>query len=151
MIVFEIHCNFFIALPIGLKICRSKVCFFFTRQMCVPKKSGASQRFCEPSALYRNRARNFSRPVLCFPHTWSFGLFWSRDQSRCTNIWKWPRAIEKMTFWKEKLEKLFIIWWMKWIAFFWKWCQYSCYYWCQLSNGSVVIPYMRLEQLGYSA
>ena len=48
MIVFGIHCNFFIVLIIRLKTCRPNGLFFFTRQMCGPGKSGLSQRFYKP-------------------------------------------------------------------------------------------------------
>ena len=46
MIVYGIHCNFFIVLPIRLKTCRSNG--FLQGKMSAPKKSGASQRFCTP-------------------------------------------------------------------------------------------------------
>ena len=46
MIVFEIHYNFLIVLPIPLKTCRSGVVFFFLQsKRRAPEKLGASQRF----------------------------------------------------------------------------------------------------------
>ena len=45
MIVFEIHCNFFIALPIQLKTCRSNG-FFLLGKICAPKKSGKPEVLC---------------------------------------------------------------------------------------------------------
>ena len=40
MIVFRIHCNFFIVLPIRLKACRSNGFFFFKRQNVHARKIG---------------------------------------------------------------------------------------------------------------
>ena len=39
MIVFRIHCNFSIVLPIPLKTCRSNVFLFFTKQNVRPQKT----------------------------------------------------------------------------------------------------------------
>ena len=44
MIVFGIHCNFFIVLPIQPKTCSSNVFFFFTRENVLAGKLEASQR-----------------------------------------------------------------------------------------------------------
>ena len=68
MIVFGIHCNLFIVLPIRLKTCRSNdfllFCFvfcFFTRP---PEKLGTSKKFCRHSVPDLHRARNFPDAVI---------------------------------------------------------------------------------------
>ena len=50
MIVFGIHCNFFIDLPIRLKTCRSDVLFPFDKAKCKRPKN-------------RVRLRGFPRPI----------------------------------------------------------------------------------------
>ena len=50
MIVFGIHCNFFIGLPIQLKTCRSSVFFFFARLNVRARKIG------RVSEVFRTRA-----------------------------------------------------------------------------------------------
>ena len=57
MIVFRIHCNFFIASPIWLKTCRSNGFSFLRGKMCALEKSGASHRFCAPDANLFNLFR----------------------------------------------------------------------------------------------
>ena len=59
MIVFGIHCNFFIVLPIRLKPCRSNGFLCFTMQNVRARKLSTSQRFSE---LDRHRTHNLSRP-----------------------------------------------------------------------------------------
>ena len=51
MIVFGIHCNFFIVLPTRLKTCRSNGFLFFTRQNVRARKVG------RVSEVLRTRAR----------------------------------------------------------------------------------------------
>ena len=59
-IMFRTHCNFFIVLPVRLKICRSNDAFF-TRQNVRAQKIG-----CVPGLLYVDQAHNFSRPDVGF-------------------------------------------------------------------------------------
>ena len=60
MIAFGTDCDFFIVLPIRLKICRSNsFC-----KMCAPEKSGASQKFSAPERAW---ARNLSWPETTTP------------------------------------------------------------------------------------
>ena len=54
MIVLGIHCNFFIFLPIQLKICRCSEFSLSQGQMGTPEKSGAPQRFARPSVFDAN-------------------------------------------------------------------------------------------------
>ena len=56
MIVFGIHCNIFIVLPIRLKTCRSNAFFFFIRRNVRARKIG------RVSEILRAQVRNFSRP-----------------------------------------------------------------------------------------
>ena len=53
MIVFGIHCNFLIALPIRLKTCRPNVFFLFTKQNVLAKI--CLRGFVHPSAPDRHR------------------------------------------------------------------------------------------------
>ena len=67
MIAFEIHCNFYIVLPIWLKTCRSNSFFCFLHSKnCAPKKSRRLRGFTIPNAPDRHRARNLSRLAIAF-------------------------------------------------------------------------------------
>ena len=59
MIVFGIHCNFLIVLPIRLKTCRSNV-FSLYKAKCARLKNRAR--------LYQHQASNLSRPVYARNH-----------------------------------------------------------------------------------
>ena len=61
MIVFGIHCNSFIVLPIPLKTCRSNGILFFTSKKC--ERSGVFLRFCALELTRLASALNLSRPV----------------------------------------------------------------------------------------
>ena len=62
MIVFRVHCNFFIVLPIRLKACRSNGFFFFKRQNVHARKIGRMSEALRAGVLDRHRTRNLSRP-----------------------------------------------------------------------------------------
>ena len=62
MIVFGIHCNFFIVSPIQLKICRSNI--FFTRQEVVARKIGRVSEVLR--ARSATGTQNLSSPVNAF-------------------------------------------------------------------------------------
>ena len=58
MIVFEIHCTFFIALPIRLKTCRCNVFPLLYKEKSVnPKNRACLSGFARPSMPDRHRAR----------------------------------------------------------------------------------------------
>ena len=61
MIVFGIHWNFFIVLPIRLKTCRSNGVFLQGR-MCAPEFRARFRGFTRSNAPDRHRTRNLSRP-----------------------------------------------------------------------------------------
>ena len=63
IIVFVIHCNFFIVLPIRLKTCGSNVFSFYKAKCARPKNQGHLRGCVRPSALDWHRACNLSRPV----------------------------------------------------------------------------------------
>ena len=48
MIVLGSHCNFFINLPIQMKMCKSIIFFFSKKQNVRPKNSDTSRRICAP-------------------------------------------------------------------------------------------------------
>ena len=60
MIVFEIHYNFLIVLPIPLKTYRSSIVLFFTEQKACARKIGRVSGFWESD---QHRACNLSRPA----------------------------------------------------------------------------------------
>ena len=70
MIVFGIHCNFFIVSPIQLKICRSNI--FFTRQEVVARKIGRVSEVLR--ARSATGTQNLSSPVNAFVITLSCTL-----------------------------------------------------------------------------
>ena len=59
MIVFGIHSNFFIVLPVQLK---TSVFSILQGKMCTPENLARCRGFTRPSSPDRHRARNFSRP-----------------------------------------------------------------------------------------
>ena len=62
MIVFGIHCNFFIVLPIRLKTCSFNGFFNFYKAKCACQKNQEGLRgFALPTAPDWHLARNFSR------------------------------------------------------------------------------------------
>ena len=63
--VFGVHCNFFIVLPIRLKICRSIEFSLSQDKMCPSEKSGALKDFTCPSAPNQYLACNLSSPEIC--------------------------------------------------------------------------------------
>ena len=98
MIVFGIHCNIFILLPIWLKTCRSNhFPFLFTMQnVCTQKKLGASQRFCMPEHAWWAAGAQFVQAWLCnlFLCTWwdnlpKYGKVWYIFFRHCTYYSLW--------------------------------------------------------------
>ena len=64
MIVFEIHYNFLIALPIRQSICRSNDFFpFYKAKFARPKYRARLRGFARPSLPDWLRARNLSKPA----------------------------------------------------------------------------------------
>ena len=61
MIVFGIHCNFFIVLPKRLKTCRL-MDFFKKEKFARPKNRVRLKGFARPSVPDRHRARNLPWP-----------------------------------------------------------------------------------------
>ena len=67
MIVFGIHCNFCIVLPIQLKTCRSNGILFYTRQNVRARKIGRVSKACDTNingTIAPQYAHSFS---LCSP------------------------------------------------------------------------------------
>ena len=62
MIVFGIHSNFFIVLPIQLK---TSVFSILQGKMCAPEKSGALQRFYAPELARLTSGAQFLQAFLC--------------------------------------------------------------------------------------
>ena len=63
IIVFKIHCNFFIVLTIRLKTCRSNSFFVFWKAKCAhPKNRACLWGFARSSGHDRHRPRNLSGP-----------------------------------------------------------------------------------------
>ena len=65
MIVFGIHCNFLIVLPIQLKTCRSNSFFLFTRQnvrlkgfACLNARSASGAQFVQACTLSIKSSEN---------------------------------------------------------------------------------------------
>ena len=74
MIVFGIHCNFFIVLPIRLKTCSFNGFFNFYKAKCACQKNQAGLRgFARPTTPDWHLARNFSRLDFAPSH---WGLRW---------------------------------------------------------------------------
>ena len=88
MIVFQIHCNFFIVLPIRLKTYRSNVFLFFIRQIGRARKTGP--QFLQACLEMPLRKINLFQKSISF-----FGWF----------VWS---SFEKLE-WVERITKIFII------------------------------------------
>ena len=94
MIVFGIHCNFFIVLPIRLKTCRSSFFVLFYKAKCSrPKNRVRLRGFARPSSPDRHRACNLSRPG----HVISKFIFNAKIQGPASNLERNKNAIPFVT------------------------------------------------------
>ena len=63
MVVFEIHYNFLIVLPMPLKTCRSSIVLFFTKQKaCARNIGGVSEVFAGPISIGRAICPGLQQP-----------------------------------------------------------------------------------------